>query len=81
VEDDVVVLVGGEDYLLHARVFYKINELYKKYNCLLTYGQFCTGKGFTNPSFDRRRFHKSFPGTELPISQKQLYFLYSSFIL
>ena len=45
-EDDIVVLVGGEDYLLHARVFYKINELYKKYNCLLTYGQFCTGKGF-----------------------------------
>ena len=45
-ENDIVVLVGGEDYLLHARVFYKINELYKKYNCLLTYGQFCSGKGF-----------------------------------
>jgi glycosyltransferase involved in cell wall biosynthesis len=44
-DEDIIAIVDGDDFLLHNRVFYKINEIYKQKDCLLTYGQYCTADG------------------------------------
>lgn len=61
-DEDIVTIVDGDDFLLHDRVFYKLNAIYNQRNCLLTYGQFCTNNGcmgmctgYTREDFERLR--------------------------
>jgi glycosyltransferase involved in cell wall biosynthesis len=44
-DDDILLIIDGDDYLLHRRVFHKINEFYGRTGCLLSYGQYCSDKG------------------------------------
>lgn len=37
--DDIVVLVDGDDWLPHKKVFSEINEIYNRENCMIMYGQ------------------------------------------
>lgn len=42
--DDIIVLLDGDDMLLHNRVFDKLNSIYKD-STMLTYGQHVTSDG------------------------------------
>lgn len=39
-EDEIVIIVDLDDWLMHDHVLEIINEYYNKYNCWLTYGSF-----------------------------------------
>lgn len=39
-DDDVIVLVDGDDYLAHPHVLQKLADIYKEYACWMTYGSF-----------------------------------------
>ncbi|PSL21511.1 glycosyltransferase family 2 protein [Dyadobacter jiangsuensis] len=41
-DEDIVVIVDGDDFLRHNQVFKKINYIYEHEQCLLTYGQYCS---------------------------------------
>lgn len=41
-DDDVIILLDGDDWLYNSQVFSKLNEIYSKENVYLTYGQFIT---------------------------------------
>jgi glycosyltransferase involved in cell wall biosynthesis len=43
--DDIIMIVDGDDYLIHDGVFNYINRVYQQTNCLLSYGQYCTLEG------------------------------------
>lgn len=45
-DDDVVVLVDGDDRLAHPRVLERLVEIYRQHDCWLTYGSF-SGDGVT----------------------------------
>lgn len=39
-EEDVIVLVDGDDYLAHAHVLQKLADIYKVYDCWMTHGSY-----------------------------------------
>lgn len=41
-DDDIIIIVDGDDYLYHNHVLKDINRIYKTESCLLTYGQYYT---------------------------------------
>jgi glycosyltransferase involved in cell wall biosynthesis len=43
-DEDVIVLVDGDDCLAHSDVLQKLANLYKEYDCWMTHGSFCNLK-------------------------------------
>jgi Glycosyltransferases involved in cell wall biogenesis len=41
-DEDIIVFVDGDDYLIDKQVFNKLSEIYEQKGCLLTYGQYKT---------------------------------------
>jgi len=78
-DEDIIILVDGDDLLLHDRVFSKVNEVYRQKKCLITYGQFCTLDGniefkkpYTKEEFDKLR-HCNFRATHLKTFRFKLF--------
>lgn len=44
-DEDVIVLVDGDDYLAHPQVLQRLADIYKEYDCWMTYGSFKGVKG------------------------------------
>lgn len=45
-QESIIVILDGDDYLLHEWVLAKVNLEYASQDCLLTYGQYITSNGF-----------------------------------
>jgi glycosyltransferase involved in cell wall biosynthesis len=43
-DEDIIVLVDGDDYLAHPHVLQKLADIYKEYDCWMTYGSFRSTK-------------------------------------
>tara|TARA_R100001510_G_C7656380_1_gene216329 strand:- start:6599 stop:7351 length:753 start_codon:yes stop_codon:yes gene_type:complete len=54
--DDIVVTVDGDDWLASKDVLEKVNKIYKKQNCWMTYGSY-----MEFPSRKRGKFSKQIP--------------------
>lgn len=39
-DEDIVIIVDGDDFLWHNQIFAELNEIYNKRKCLVTYGQY-----------------------------------------
>jgi len=77
--NDIIVLVDGDDYLMHDKVFKTINQFYEGKKCLLTYGQYCTTSGseghctaYTESEFSNLR-KLDFRASHLKTFQYKLY--------
>lgn len=44
-DDEIIMLVEGDDFLLTKDVFSRINNIYHEVECFLTYGQYCYTDG------------------------------------
>jgi|GEM_PF-151001 hypothetical protein len=44
-DDEIIILVEGDDFLLTNDVFSRINHIYHEKKCFLTYGQYCYTDG------------------------------------
>jgi GR25 family glycosyltransferase involved in LPS biosynthesis len=44
-DDEVMLIVDGDDFLLNNHVLSAINKIYRDKDCLLTYGQYCYSNG------------------------------------
>lgn len=54
-DDDVIVMVDGDDRLAHKDVLKKLESVYRQNDCWMTYGSFCDSQGVR---FDRCRPYK-----------------------
>tara|TARA_R110000824_G_scaffold72970_2_gene185976 strand:- start:5598 stop:6359 length:762 start_codon:yes stop_codon:yes gene_type:complete len=57
-EEDVIVTVDGDDWLANNEVLKKLNGVYKKEKCLLTYGSYAE-----YPSGKKGKFSKQIPSS------------------
>ena len=55
-DDDIVVILDGDDWLASSSVLQRINDEYKKTDCLMTYGSYVE-----YPSLLRGKFSKRIP--------------------
>tara|TARA_R110002126_G_scaffold272603_1_gene416770 strand:- start:9474 stop:10226 length:753 start_codon:yes stop_codon:yes gene_type:complete len=55
-DDDIIVILDGDDWLANSKVFYKLNEIYNKENCWMTYGSYVE-----YPSMMKGKFAKRIP--------------------
>ena len=55
-DDDIVVILDGDDWLANNKVFHKLNEIYNKEDCWMTYGSYVE-----YPSMMKGKFAKKIP--------------------
>lgn len=41
-DEDIVVIVDGDDFLRHNQVLKRLNRIYKQHHCEVSYGQYCS---------------------------------------
>ena len=84
-EDDIVVLMDGDDFLLHKYVFAQLNYMYHEKKCLISYGQYVRSDGMWGHCFEFRNKDEFEEIRKLPWRTSHLksfkYKLFKEFIL